>query len=69
MISSATCLPEAVLKQHELVQIPCPDNRYQYHDILIYHEDYPFTGYGEKFYNILLRTKDDIEKSLNRAKH
>ena len=62
-------LPEAVLKQHELVQIPCPDNRYQYHDILIYHEDYPFTGYGEKFYNILLRTKDDIEKSLNRAKH
>ena len=62
-------LPEAVLKQHDLVQLPCPDNRYQYHDILIYHEDYPFTGYGENFYHILLQTKDEIEKSLIRSNH
>ena len=62
-------LPETVLNQHELVQIPCPDNRYQYHDVLIYHEDYPFTGYGEKFYHILLQTKDEIEKSLIRSNH
>lgn len=55
-------LPEKVLRQHELVQIPCPDNRYQYRDILIYHEDYPFTGYTEQFYNILLQTRDEIEK-------
>ena len=60
-------LPEAVLKRHELVQIPCPDNRYRYSDILIYHEDYPFTGYGEKFYNILLQMKDEIEKSLHHS--
>lgn len=58
-------LPEKVLRQHELVQIPCPDNRYRYRDILIYHEDYPFTGYEEQFYNILLRTRDEIEKSSN----
>ena len=56
-------LPEKVLKQHELVQIPCPDNRYRYNDILIYHEDYPFGGYAEQFYNILLQTKDKIEKT------
>ena len=56
-----------VLKQHELVQIPCPDNRHRYNDVLIYHEDHPFTGYGEKFYNILLQTKDEIEKSLLRS--
>lgn len=55
-------LPEKVLKQHELVQIPCPDNRYRYNDILIYHEDYPFAGYAEQFYNVLLQTKDEIEK-------
>lgn len=60
-------LPERVLKQHELVQIPCPDNRHRYNDVLIYHEDHPFTGYGEKFYNILLQTKDEIEKSLLRS--
>ena len=60
-------LPETVLKQHELVQIPCPDNRHRYNDVLIYHEDHPFTGYGEKFYNILLQTKDEIEKSLLRS--
>lgn len=58
-------LPEKVLRQHELVQIPCPDNRYRYRDILIYHEDYPFTGYEEQFYNILLQTRDEIEKSSN----
>ena len=56
-------LPEKVLHQHELVQIPCPDNRYRYNDILIYHEDYPFAGYAEQFYNILLQTKDEIEKT------
>lgn len=57
-----TPLPEKVLRKHGLVQIPCPDNRYQYHDILIYHEDYPFRGYAEQFYNILLQTRDEIEK-------
>ena len=56
-------LPEKVLKQHELVQIPCPDNRFRYKDILIYHEDYPFGGYAEQFYNVLLQTKDEIEKT------
>lgn len=56
-------LPEKVLQQHELVQIPCPDNRFRYNDILIYHEDYPFGGYAEQFYNILLKTKDEIEKT------
>lgn len=55
-------LPEKVLRQHELVQIPCPDNRYRYNDILIYHEDYPFAGYAEQFYNVLLQTKDEIAK-------
>lgn len=55
-------LPEKVLKQHKLVQIPCPDNRYRYNDILIYHEDYPFTGYAEQFYNVLLQTKDEIAR-------
>lgn len=55
-------LPEKILKQHELVQIPCPDNRYRYNDIMIYHEDYPFAGYAEQFYNVLLQTKDEIEK-------
>lgn len=59
-------LPEAVLKQHELVQIPCPDNRYRYHDILIYHEDYPITGYAEQFFRVLLQTKDEIEQALTR---
>ena len=56
-------LPEKLLKQHELVQIPCPDNRFRYKDILIYHEDYPFGGYAEQFYNVLLQTKDEIEKT------
>ena len=59
-------LPEAVLKQHELVQIPCPDNRYRYNDVLIYHEDIPFTGYVEQFYHILLQTKNEIEKAMIR---
>lgn len=59
-------LPEAVLKQHELVQIPCPDNRYRYNDVLIHHEDIPFTGYVEQFYHILLQTKNEIEKAMIR---
>lgn len=57
-------LPEKVLRQHELVQIPCPDNRFRYQDILIYHEDFPFSGYAEQFYNVLLRTKEEIESTL-----
>lgn len=55
-------LPEKVLRQHDLVQLPCPDNRYRYHDVLIYHEDYPFGGYAEQFYQILLQIRDEIEK-------
>ncbi len=57
-------LPQKLLDQHGLVQIPCPDNRFAYHDLLIYHEDYPFSGYAEQFYNVLLRTKDEIEQTL-----
>lgn len=57
-------LPQTVLRQHALVQIPCPDNRHRYNDVLIYHEDYPFTGYAEQFYNVLLATKREIEKAL-----
>jgi len=57
-------LPEKVLRQHGLVQIPCPENRYRYTDMLIYHEDYPLTGYARQFYDILLRTKEEIDASL-----
>lgn len=57
-------LPEKVLRQHGLVQIPCMENRYRYTDVLIYHEDYPLTGYARQFYDILLRTKEEIEASL-----
>ena len=57
-------LPEKVLRQHGLVQIPCTENRYRYTDVLIYHEDYPLTGYARQFYDILLRTKEEIEASL-----
>ena len=57
-------LPEKVLRQHGLVQIPCPENRYRYSDVLICHEDYPLTGYAKQFYEILLQTKDEIDASL-----
>ena len=57
-------LPEKVLRQHGLVQIPCTENRYRYTDVLIHHEDYPLTGYARQFYDILLRTKEEIEASL-----
>lgn len=57
-------LPAKVLRQHGLVQIPCPENRYRYSDVLICHEDYPLTGYAKQFYEILLQTKDEIDASL-----
>ena len=57
-------LPEKVLRQHGLVQLPCTENRYRYTDVLIYHEDYPLTGYARQFYDILLRTKEEIEETL-----
>lgn len=53
-----------VLEQHELVQLPCPDNRHRYSDILIYREDYPLASHMEQFYSVLLQTKNEIEKSL-----
>ncbi len=57
-------LPQKVLEQHELVQLPCPDNRHRYSDILIYREDYPLASHMEQFYSVLLQTKNEIEKSL-----
>lgn len=57
-------LPEKVLRQQALVQLPCPENRYRYSDVLIYQEDYPLTGYARQFYDILLRTKEEIRASL-----
>lgn len=57
-------LPQKVLQQHGLIQLPCTTSRYRYKDILIYHEDYPFTGYAKQFYDILLQTKDEIRHCL-----
>ena len=57
-------LPQKVLAQHGLVQLPCPENRYRYRDALIFNEDHPFTGYTKDFYQVLLQTKDEIDASL-----
>ena len=57
-------LPQKVLQQHGLIQLPSAASRYRYKDILIYHEDYPFTGYAKQFYDILLQTKDEIRHCL-----
>ena len=57
-------LPQNVLAQHGLVQLPCPENRYRYRDALIFNEDYPFTGYTKDFYQVLLQTKNEIDASL-----
>ena len=57
-------LPEKILRQHGLVQLPCPENRYRYRDALIFNEDHPFTGYTKEFYQVLLQTKDAIDASL-----
>lgn len=57
-------LPQKVLQQHRLIQLPCTTSRYRYKDILIYHEDYPFTGYAKQFYDILLQTKEEIRHCL-----
>lgn len=57
-------LPEKILRQHGLVQISCPENRYRYRDALIFNEDHPFTGYTKEFYQVLLQTKDAIDASL-----
>lgn len=57
-------LPQKILQQHGLIQLPSAASRYRYKDILIYHEDYPFTGYAKQFYDILLQTKDEIRHCL-----
>lgn len=57
-------LPQKILQQHGLIQLPSAARRYRYKDILIYHEDYPFTGYAKQFYDILLQTKDEIRHCL-----
>ena len=57
-------LPQNVLVQHGLVQLPCPENRYRYRDALIFNKDHPFTGYTKDFYQVLLQTKNEIDASL-----
>lgn len=57
-------LPQKVLAQLGLVQLPCPENRYRYRDALIFNEDHPFTGYTKDFYQVLLQTKKEIDASL-----
>ena len=62
----ATPLPEAVLRQHGLVQRPCPEAGRSYRDILIYRSGYKLSDLDMRFLKELQKNVVEISKNIKR---